>query len=157
MNVVVPIFIALLFAILVAFAVMAGLSRSGMPPGLENGRLAACPNAPNCVSSEEGGPEKARIAPIPLPELESAIIQKRLRERIREMGGEIRTQTPDYTAATFTTNGFGFVDDLETRIDPDARLLHIRSASRVGYSDFGANRKRVEQLRLLVSGIKTPE
>ncbi|PZO25782.1 MAG: DUF1499 domain-containing protein, partial [Betaproteobacteria bacterium] len=46
---------------------------------------------------------------------------------------------------------FGFVDDVEFRIDQGSGLLHVRSASRVGYSDLDANRKRVEQIRVLLS------
>ena len=42
---------------------------------------------------------------------------------------------------------FRFVDDLECRLDAENRVIHVRSASRVGYSDLGVNRKRVERLR----------
>jgi uncharacterized protein (DUF1499 family) len=42
-----------------------------------------------------------------------------------------------------------FVDDLEIRIDSTQKVIHIRSASRVGYSDMGVNRKRTELLKKL--------
>jgi uncharacterized protein (DUF1499 family) len=69
-------------------------------------------------------------------------------EIITESGGVIATEQADYIAATFTSPLFGFVDDLEIRFDFDARLIHFRSASRVGYGDLGANRKRVELVQL---------
>jgi uncharacterized protein (DUF1499 family) len=41
----------------------------------------------------------------------------------------------------------GFVDDVEFRIDEVAGVIHVRSASRKGYWDFGVNRRRVEAIR----------
>lgn len=52
-------------------------------------------------------------------------------------------------AAIFTSKFFGFVDDLECRIDQANHTIHLRSASRVGHSDFGANRKRVALITTL--------
>ena len=39
-----------------------------------------------------------------------------------------------------------FVDDLELFYN-DESVIHVKSASRLGYSDFSVNRERVEQLR----------
>jgi uncharacterized protein (DUF1499 family) len=47
----------------------------------------------------------------------------------------------------FTSRVFRFVDDVDLRIDAAARVIHVRSASRVGRYDFGVNRRRVEALR----------
>ena len=63
------------------------------------------------------------------------------------MGGSIQAEETDYLAATFTSSVFRFVDDLELRIDADQKTIHLRSASRVGHGDGGANRKRVELLK----------
>jgi uncharacterized protein (DUF1499 family) len=63
------------------------------------------------------------------------------------MGGSIQAENENYLAATFSSTIFGFVDDLELRIDPVQKVIHIRSASRVGYSDAGVNRKRIALLR----------
>lgn len=52
-----------------------------------------------------------------------------------------------YLRAEARSKLVGFVDDLELALDPDARLLGVRSASRVGWSDRGVNRRRVERLR----------
>jgi uncharacterized protein (DUF1499 family) len=70
-----------------------------------------------------------------------------LKTIIGELGGRIQVENADYLAATFTSTVFRFVDDLELRIDRDQKTIHLRSASRVGRSDLGANRKRVEHLK----------
>ncbi|MEM9898790.1 MAG: DUF1499 domain-containing protein [Pseudomonadota bacterium] len=63
-------------------------------------------------------------------------------------GGEIVQQSDEYIAAVFTTKIMRYKDDVEFRLDDAA--VHVRSASRVGYSDLGANRKRIESLRSLL-------
>jgi uncharacterized protein (DUF1499 family) len=60
---------------------------------------------------------------------------------------KIVTVTDDYMHAEFTTRICRFVDDVEFYVDAEAGVIHFRSASRVGYSDFGANRKRMERFR----------
>ena len=65
------------------------------------------------------------------------------------MGGSIQAEKTDYLAATFSSSIFGFVDDLEIRIDTEQNIIHLRSASRVGRGDGGVNRKRVERLKQL--------
>ncbi|MGI9319165.1 MAG: DUF1499 domain-containing protein, partial [bacterium] len=70
-----------------------------------------------------------------------------LKTIILDMKGKIQVEQTDYLAVTFTSSIFRFVDDLEIRIDPCQRTIHLRSASRVGYSDGGVNRKRVEFLK----------
>ena len=62
---------------------------------------------------------------------------------IQEVGGEITAEAGAYMSATFTSALFGFVDDVEWRNDSANHTIHLRSASRVGHSDFGVNRKRV--------------
>ena len=66
---------------------------------------------------------------------------------LSQMGGEVVVQQEHYVAATFSSPLFGFIDDFELRFDPATGQLHVRSASRVGYSDGGVNRKRVNQFR----------
>ena len=53
----------------------------------------------------------------------------------------------NYLYAEFTSRLMGFVDDVEFLYDPDAGITHVRSASRLGYSDMGVNRKRIESIR----------
>jgi uncharacterized protein (DUF1499 family) len=66
---------------------------------------------------------------------------------IQEMGGQVLIERDSYIAATFTSTLFKFVDDVEIRIDSSHNIIHIRSASRVGYSDMGVNKKRTELLK----------
>lgn len=61
----------------------------------------------------------------------------------------IVTRKPDYLHVEFRSPFFGFVDDVEFLADEAANVIHVRSASRIGYSDGGTNRRRVEMLRAL--------
>ena len=136
-------------AVLIAFSIMGMLSKSGIAPGLVNGKLSACPNSPNCVCSEYPNDTSHFINPIAYTPSNPDIPLAEANAAILAMGGEIlpSTEKPDYFAATFSSSVFGFVDDLEVRLESDNNLLHIRSASRVGHSDLGVNGKRVEALR----------
>ncbi len=64
------------------------------------------------------------------------------------------TRSPDYLGAEYESALLGFVDDVEFYFEPGSKQVQVRSASRVGYSDFGVNRARIEDIRrkLLVSG-----
>jgi len=137
----------LVVLVIAAFAVMGYQSRSGAAPGLQGGHLAACPDRPNCVSSETPEDKAHFIAPLNIPAEDGAAARAALARIIAAMGGRITVDGNDYLAATFTSRVFGFVDDLEIRIDSEGGLVHMRSASRVGYSDRGVNRKRIERLR----------
>ncbi|MEX6502486.1 DUF1499 domain-containing protein [Pseudomonas zhanjiangensis] len=120
---------------------------SGSPPanlGLQAGRLAPCPQSPNCVSSQAGDAEH-RVEPLPLvgsPEQTQmrllAILASEPRARLVQQDGR-------YLRAEFTSRVLRFVDDVEFLIGEQA--VEVRSASRLGYADFGVNRDRVERLR----------
>lgn len=141
----VAIVIAILVPLLIVgyFAVLGVISRSGQPPGMENGRLSVCSQKPNCVSSEEETDSQHKVEPITA----GSLTIKQLALLVEDMGGKVVLVNNAYLAAEFSSSLFGFVDDLELRIDLQDDLLHIRSASRVGHSDFGVNRKRVDQIR----------
>jgi uncharacterized protein (DUF1499 family) len=133
------------FLIILAVLSMSCSSTVKQPHGITNGQLASCPDSPNCVSSEVTS-GAASIAPLPFsctPE-EAWLC---LRSSIEAIGGSIEKDENNYLWATFRTKILRFVDDLEVRMDAPNHLIHVRSASRVGYSDFGVNRKRVEALR----------
>ena len=127
------------------------LSCASNPPKAElvDGRLRACPKSPNCVSSESEV-TSSRVEPISFKGLPEKAWGD-LKETIREMGGAIQVEHEDYLWATFTSKVFRFVDDVEFRMVPPEGTIHVRSASRVGYSDFGVNRRRVEKIRTLFS------
>lgn len=146
--------ISTIFLVLVTLSlagpfVLGQMSRSGQAAGILDGRLKLCPDKPNCVCSEYREDGEHFVEPLEFSLLAPGDVNAAIRGIIREMGGRITTEREDYMAATFHSPLFGFVDDLEIRIDAAASLIHIRSASRVGYGDFGANRKRTEKFRKL--------
>ncbi|MFA6163057.1 MAG: DUF1499 domain-containing protein [Methylobacter sp.] len=112
----------------------------------EEKKLASCPNSPNCVSSQAAD-EGHFIAPFKITgnvEEAWAALKKALISQSRTV---ITSETSDTLHAEANSLVFRFVDDIDAILDADARLIHIRSASRTGYGDFGVNRKRVEMLR----------
>jgi len=115
--------------------------------GLTDGRLAACPASPNCVCSEPEAVDDSKhsIRPLRLETGGKGAVWAAVVEVVRQMGGRIDTDSGTYLHATFVSRIFRFVDDLELQADGES--VQVRSASRVGYSDLGANRKRVESLR----------
>lgn len=123
------------------------MSQSGQQNGLVEGRLRHCPDTPNCVCSEFVSDAIHYIEPLVISADDMTPIQIRLKTIIREMGGVIHTEKSDYLAATFTSSIFRFVDDLELRFDSGQKMIHLRSASRVGRGDGGVNRKRVKRLK----------
>ncbi len=126
-------------------------------PGLIDGRLAPPPPSPNCVSSEADPADKVHATtPLPLHG-DPATAITRLGALLRGLPRVVvLTERPDYLHATFTTRWIGWVDDLELRLDAQAAVLHIRSASRVGWGDLGANRKRVRLVRELWENARQP-
>lgn len=114
------------------------LSQKGKPKGLVNGQLADLPSTPNAVSSEPDTQPEKMVQPLKASLRDVAIA-------IEATGGTITSRTEDYLSATYMSRIFKFIDDVEVRAAGD--ICHIRSASRVGYSDRGVNRKRVKAIR----------
>ena len=110
-------------------------------------KLAPCPASMNCVCSECPRDGAHYIEAIDLADYPGFSDVRAVLPVLTGMGGETAVQKPGYIAATFKSRLFGFVDDFELRLDQDARKLHIRSASRVGLSDMGANRHRAEAFK----------
>jgi uncharacterized protein (DUF1499 family) len=114
--------------------------------GIKEGRLSPCPGSPNCVSTQSEG-DKHRIDPIRYTGTKEQA-KKRLVQVISSMKrSKIITDEGDYLYAEFTSGIFRFVDDVEFFFDDANKLIHFRSASRLGYSDLGVNRKRMEAIR----------
>jgi uncharacterized protein (DUF1499 family) len=135
--------------VIIALFILGLMSHSGQAHGLVEGRLKQCPDKPNCVSSERVSDAEHYIEPLVYSADEAERVMPRFKTIIYDMGGSIQVEETNYLAATFTSSLFRFVDDLELRIDADQKTIHLRSASRVGYGDGGANRKRVERLKNL--------
>jgi uncharacterized protein (DUF1499 family) len=136
-------------SIAASFFVMSLFACAGTRPaslGIKDGRLAACPSTPNCVSSDAADASHA-IAAFTLsapPEQAWRALRAALESLPRV---KIITATADYVHAECRSAFFGFVDDLELHLRASENLIAVRSAARLGYSDFGVNRRRVEMLR----------
>lgn len=132
------IFYAIAFIAFVAF-ILGLVSQKGEAKGLVDGKLAEPGTSPNVVSSEDDVQPELAVQALKgrLPQIKEAIIVT---------GGTITSDSDSYLSATYMSKIFKYVDDVEIRKESDI-LWHIRSASRVGYSDMGVNRKRVEAIR----------
>jgi len=114
--------------------------------GVRDGKLAPCPTTPNCVSSQSLDP-KHQIEPFTYTSSPTEALAK-LKTVIQAMPRtKIVAETDNYLYAEFTSAIMGFVDDVEFSVDEVAKVIHVRSASRLGQSDLGVNRKRVESIR----------
>jgi uncharacterized protein (DUF1499 family) len=113
--------------------------------GARDGILVACPASPNCVSSQAGD-ERHRIAPLVFsgdPDTAFGRLKRVLGQRgdttvIDERGGYMQVELRTLL----------FVDDGEFLLDRAQRVIHLRCASRLGYSDLGKNRSRAEEIRI---------
>jgi len=142
-NTIFIIFAVLSFFMLVGLYLLGNMSQTGKAPGLVSGHLSACSDTPNCVSSEIADDHSHYISPLRYPASMSEDTMELIKGVIQEVGGDIMAEEGAYIAATFTSTLFGFVDDVECRNDRGTHTIHLRSASRVGHSDFGTNRRRV--------------
>ncbi len=142
--------VAILLLLLIAWIAMAVQSQKAPDTlGLQGGMLRPCPASPNCVCSEDKG-SASSVRPFQLSEGS----WQRLKQVIRNEGGVIQQDGGDYLHATFSSKLFHFVDDLELRRDRQHGVIHVRSASRVGRSDFGVNRARVERLHQALAAVR---
>lgn len=133
----------------------AGLFRSTAPNdlGVRDGRLKPPSNTDNSVTSQAAlypdHPQRAYsdVAPLPLRGDGPATLAKISAVVAAMDGAQVVKSDPDYLYAQYTTRLMKFVDDVEFWYDPTARVIQVRSASRVGKGDMGVNRKRVEAVR----------
>jgi uncharacterized protein (DUF1499 family) len=136
--------IAIVFTAIMA--ILARIVKSPAGLGVENGKLAACPDSPNCVSTQSQDP-RHQIAPIPYT-TSPAMAKDNLLHIIRSMERTtIITEEATYIHAEFRTKGIGYVDDVEFYLDEEAKVIHFRSSARLPYYDFEVNRKRMEAIR----------
>jgi uncharacterized protein (DUF1499 family) len=132
-------------SIFFVLSIISCASQAPVTIGLRDGKLAPCPNKPNCVSSDHKG-KSPEIEPLAFKEKPEAAWEK-LKTTVIAIGGNIEKDDNAYLWATFRSKIFRFVDDMEFRMDTKNKVIHLRSASRVGYSDMGVNKRRVEKLR----------
>ncbi len=123
---------------------------SGTRPGnlgVQGGRFANCPSTPNCVNSQSKEPG-VQIAPLtilgdnPIAQIKTAVLA--------QPGSAIISETDTYLYAEFTSSLMGFVDDVEFYVNSADKTVEVRSASRLGESDLGVNRQRIEAIRSMM-------
>lgn len=122
--------------------------RGEAPPlGIQNGRLFPCPDSPNAVSSHATD-ETHAIEPLTTGgQTDQAWIRCRA-AALAEPGSTLIRESPGYMRFEVSTRWLRFIDDLEFLADASAGQIQVRSSSRVGYSDLGTNRRRVERIRV---------
>lgn len=108
--------------------------------------LKTCPKSPNCVSSQSADSEHA-IAPIDYSGHRAGAMTQMKKVLVSMKRTKIVEEKDDYLHAEAQSLIFRFVDDVEFYFPEDVPVIHVRSASRTGYSDLGVNRKRIEEIR----------
>ncbi len=158
LKILVIVMVGLALALLVAG--QAGMLRGTAPTdlGLKNGQLKPPANSPNSVSSQAslhaGHPFRAYadIAPLAYTGDGAAAFARAVAIVKTMPGATMVKENPGYAYAQYQTRWLKFTDDLELALDESARVIHVRSASRIGRGDLGVNRARVETIRTAMAG-----
>ena len=111
-------------------------------------RMQPCPSSPNCVCSD--ATNEHAIAPLKLASDPQQTWQKLQAYLTQQSAYTVKQSEDRYIKAEAKTRLLRFVDDLEFELRTEAGVIAVRSTSRVGYSDLGANRRRIEKIRRAV-------
>jgi uncharacterized protein (DUF1499 family) len=121
------------------------MAKPKKPIGIVDGKFYPCPKTPNCVSTQAVD-EKFKIEPInysgSLSDAKSKIIN--IINSLKR--SKVITNEGNYIHVEFRTATFKFIDDVEFLFDDKEKIIHFRSRARMGYSDMGVNRKRMEKI-----------
>jgi uncharacterized protein (DUF1499 family) len=120
--------------------------------GIHDGHLTQCPPSPNCVLSQNADAAH-ELAPISYQTDRDTARQALLTVLAAVPRTQVTEQTPNYIRVEFTSRLMGFVDDGEFYFPTEQNLIHMRSAARLGESDLGVNRRRLEQIRLALKDL----
>jgi uncharacterized protein (DUF1499 family) len=133
--------------LMIALMTLTGCQKTvAQTTGLKDGKLRPCPDKRNCVCTQDPV-EQHRIESLRYDVTQEEALDKLLGV-IRHMERSTLVQVdPDYIHAEFRSAVFEFVDDVEFLFDDSAKLIHFRSAARMGYYDFNVNRNRMEDIR----------
>ncbi|AIE74214.1 MULTISPECIES: DUF1499 domain-containing protein [unclassified Synechocystis] len=151
--------LAVLLSGMVWFAALPGFGQifSGTVPenlGITNGQLAPCPDTPNCVNSQIKDDPIHGIEPLHY-QGDWADARNLVTEILGVVPGTTIVEAQDnYIRAEARSRLMGFVDDLELYFPGDRPVIEVRSASRLGESDLGVNRRRLEQIRLALADLE---
>ncbi len=120
--------------------------------GIVNNKFKPCPKTPNCVSTMAPNDDiKHHISPISYNSSQDEAVEKVIQIINSLKGTKIIVKDINYLHVIFRTKLFRFKDDVEFYFDDSSKIIHFKSASRVGSSDLGTNRKRMEKIRKLYS------
>lgn len=114
--------------------------------GVKNGKLAEVPSSPNAVSSTAEQSDKS-VEPLPFQGTREETKQQLLKVLDTYENAEVVTKEENYIHAVFSSKRMKFKDDFELYLDEEKEVVEVRSAARVGYSDFDVNRKRYEEIK----------
>lgn len=129
---------------------------AGTPPsnlGVHEGLLSSCPESPNCVVTQNADQSHA-IAPINYQTDLATARDTLLKVLTVVPGTKVISQTDNYIQAESTSRLMGFIDDVEFYFPAEAKIIEMRSASRLGESDLGVNRRRLEQIRFAMADLQ---
>ena len=136
------------WSVLLCFLTFGLAGCSGEVPdnlGVVSGQLAACPDSPNCVSTQATDAEHSMEPLVFTGEVAEA--QARILSILEGMERiTVITDEPGYIHVEARSRTFRFVDDVEFYFDAEAQLIHFRSASRLGHSDMGVKRNRMQEI-----------
>lgn len=128
----------------VATFVAARLVAPQHPLGVRDGALAPCPPSPNCVTTGQGTPDQ-QMQPLQYSGTPDAA-RAALVAAVQATGGTIVTEQPDYIHALYRSPTMGFPDDIEFYLPPTGGTVAFRAGARMGRSDLGVNRARMEAI-----------
>ena len=139
------------FGFLSMFLTGAGMGPT--PTGLKEGKFEPCPAAPHCVSTQSRNPDQF-IEPLAYPAGtgKEALMEKLLAHVKSMKRTKVVSAADNYLHFQVSSRLMRFKDDVEVYFDDQARLIHFRSSSRLGYYDFKVNRRRVEALQKFLTG-----
>ena len=143
-------FLSIILGLIIASSLFSGSASAAI--GINSDRLEPCPSSPNCVVSTNGD-EEHQIDPITYQSDRATAKETLLKVLSVVPRTEVIENTDNYIHAESTSRIFKFVDDVDFYFPEDENVIHLRSASRVGESDLGVNRRRMEQIRLAMQDL----
>lgn len=143
-------FLSIILGLIIASGLFSGSASAAI--SISSDRLEPCPSSPNCVVSVNGD-EEHQIDPITYNSDRATAKETLLKVLSVVPRTEVIDSTDNYIHAESTSRIFKFVDDVEFYFPEDENVIHLRSASRVGESDLGVNRRRMEQIRLAMQDL----
>nr|WP_157229449.1 DUF1499 domain-containing protein [Rivularia sp. PCC 7116] len=146
-------FISIFCVLFLSLASLLIFPNATLAVGISENHLDFCPASPNCVVSQNGD-EKHAIKPIPYHVDRDKAKETLLKVLTVVPRTEVVEQQDNYIHALSKSRIFKFTDDVEFYFPTDENVIHVRSASRVGESDLGVNRRRIEQIRLAMQDLK---